>query len=222
MSIVFEQRNSDLQVIESITHGYTTANGSVTRPASPTWHLVISRHNGCSRVFFVGPWQGSGTCRYASDAEILWIQFRIGVYLPLLPPSQIVNQERVMPEGTGRTLLLNGVRYQLPDFENAELFVQRLVRENDLTFDPIVDAVMHDRRVEAAPRTVRHRFLTVTGQSHKHIRQFQRAQQAADWLRNGRSILDVTYELGYSDQPHLTRSLRRFIGSTPAQLSRSD
>jgi AraC-like DNA-binding protein len=32
------------------------------------------------------------------------------------------------------------------------------------------------------------------------------------------SILDTVYQAGYFDQAHLTRSLRRFIGQTPAQL----
>jgi hypothetical protein len=38
-------------------------------------------------------------------------------------------------------------------------------------------------------------------------------------LRHGVSILDTTYELGYLDQPHLTRSLKPWIGHTPAQIA---
>ena len=34
----------------------------------------------------------------------------------------------------------------------------------------------------------------------------------------GVSILDTAYEAGYFDQPHLTRSLKQFIGRTPAQI----
>jgi AraC-like DNA-binding protein len=36
----------------------------------------------------------------------------------------------------------------------------------------------------------------------------------------GDSIADVTHEAGYFDQPHLTRSLKRLIGQTPAVLLR--
>ncbi len=32
------------------------------------------------------------------------------------------------------------------------------------------------------------------------------------------SILDTVERAGYFDQPHLTRSLKRFIGQTPAQI----
>jgi AraC-like DNA-binding protein len=38
-------------------------------------------------------------------------------------------------------------------------------------------------------------------------------------LRQGVSILDTVEQAGYADQPHLTRSLKRLIGQTPAQLA---
>jgi methylphosphotriester-DNA--protein-cysteine methyltransferase len=65
---------------------------------------------------------------------------------------------------------------------------------------------------------VRHRFLQATGLTQGHIRQVERAKRAAELLRQGSSISDTVYEAGYFDQPHLTRSLKRWIGSTPAQL----
>ncbi len=37
-------------------------------------------------------------------------------------------------------------------------------------------------------------------------------------LQQGVSIVDTVDQAGYADQPHLTRSLKRFIGQTPAQL----
>ena len=49
-------------------------------------------------------------------------------------------------------------------------------------------------------------------------RQIERARYATLLLQHGSSILDTTYEAGYFDQPHLTRSLKHFIGQTPAQI----
>jgi methylphosphotriester-DNA--protein-cysteine methyltransferase len=57
-----------------------------------------------------------------------------------------------------------------------------------------------------------------TGLRQNHIRQYKRAQQAARLLQQGVPILDTVYEAGYFDQPHLTRSLKQFIGYTPAQI----
>jgi transcriptional regulator GlxA family with amidase domain len=77
-----------------------------------------------------------------------------------------------------------------------------------------------DEPLEMSPRTVRHRFLQATGQTQNHIRQYERAIKAASLLRHGVSILDTVFETGYFDQPHLTRSLKQFVGHTPAQILR--
>jgi methylphosphotriester-DNA--protein-cysteine methyltransferase len=55
--------------------------------------------------------------------------------------------------------------------------------------------------------------------THSALQQIERARQAAALLEQGLSILDVVCEAGYFDQPHLTRSLKRFIGQTPAQIA---
>jgi len=39
-------------------------------------------------------------------------------------------------------------------------------------------------------------------------------------LMNGQSILGATFDAGYFDQAHLTRSLKQLIGITPAALIR--
>jgi methylphosphotriester-DNA--protein-cysteine methyltransferase len=52
------------------------------------------------------------------------------------------------------------------------------------------------------------------------VHQIDRARRAASLLADGRSILDTTYEAGYFDQAHLTRSFRQLIGITPARLIR--
>jgi AraC-like DNA-binding protein len=63
---------------------------------------------------------------------------------------------------------------------------------------------MQQRRIRASSSTSR------TGP--------QRARHATNLLLEGVSILDVVSRLGYFDQAHLTRSLRRFIGETPTQI----
>jgi AraC-like DNA-binding protein len=44
------------------------------------------------------------------------------------------------------------------------------------------------------------------------------ARYATHLLQQGASILDTVEQAGYYDQPHLTRSLTRLIGQTPAQI----
>jgi methylphosphotriester-DNA--protein-cysteine methyltransferase len=56
--------------------------------------------------------------------------------------------------------------------------------------------------------------------THTLITQIERAQRAARLLECGATILDVVERAGYADQPHLGRSLRRFLGHTPARIRR--
>ena len=60
------------------------------------------------------------------------------------------------------------------------------------------------------------------GVTHSHIRQVARAQRAAALLQHGTSIADAVYALGYYDQPHLNRALKRWIGQTPTELIRRE
>lgn len=84
-----------------------------------------------------------------------------------------------------------------------------------------MDTVLRGRLQGLAPRTVRYRFLRATGLSQSRIRQTERAQQAAILLQRGIPISDAVHEAGYFDQPHLSRSLKKWIGHTPAQILRS-
>jgi AraC-like DNA-binding protein len=69
-------------------------------------------------------------------------------------------------------------------------------------------------------RTIQRRFLHATGLTRGTFEQIERARQAVTFLEQGLSIADAVYQVGYADQPHLTRSLKRFIGQTPAQIIR--
>ena len=93
------------------------------------------------------------------------------------------------------------------------------MREDLLVSDPLVQAVLAGQPPQMSMRTVRRRFLFATGLSYKAIEQIERAKQAAGLLEQGVSLLDTAYQAGYADQSHMTRSLKHFIGYTPAQIA---
>jgi AraC-like DNA-binding protein len=94
------------------------------------------------------------------------------------------------------------------------------MRQELLIHDPMVNLVLQNQaqKLGLAPRTLRQRFLQATGMSKNAFQQIERAQRAATFLRQGISIPDTVHELGYFDQPHLTRLLKRWVGHTPAEL----
>lgn len=220
MGFIVEQRASDSPFVEAVMYGHTASVGTTIRPAECHWHLVLTRYLGESRMLTVGPWTTTGVLSYSQGAEILWIKLRLGAFMPHLPTRYFLNRETILPEAAGNAFWLNSLAWRFPNYENADTFVSRLVREGVLAWDPIVDAVLRHQRSDLSPRTVRHRFARATGLSPYQIHQVKRAQQADRLLRQGVSILDTVEEAGYSDQPHLTRSLKHWIGYTPAQLVR--
>lgn len=218
MSIVYVERSSDSPYVETVMHGRTVSDGSPIRPAEVHWHMVIARQNGETRLLVVGPWTRSGVTHYTAGAEILWIKFKLGTFMPHLPTRDFLDQETILPGAASHSFWLNGSVWLYPDYENADTFVERLAREELLVCDPIVQEVLRGRTQELSLRTVRHRFLQATGLNQSHIYQFERARRAEALLKQGASILDTVYEAGYYDQPHLTRALKRMIGHTPAQI----
>lgn len=218
MTLLVEQRLSDLPSIEAVMQGQTVANGSTIRPAEICWHMVFVRVQGNFHPLVVGPLTTAGFAAWGEDAEILWIKFRPGVFMPHLPFAHLLDRETKLPEGTGHSFWLKSSTWELPTFENVETFIHRLVRDEVLVHDPVVSTVLNDQPHDLAPRTVRHRFQRATGLTQKQIQQVVRAQQAAALLQQGVSILDAIHAAGFYDQPHLTRALRQYVGYTPGQL----
>lgn len=218
MSLIYEERNPDSPYIETITRGWTESDGSAIRPAEVHWHMVFARHEGRLHPFVVGSPKTAGIASWTAGAEVLWIKFRLGAFMPHLAARNYVDSETLLPDASSKSFWLKGAAWQFPDYDNVETFVERLVRDDVLVLDPVVRSALEDQLPDISPRTVRHRFLQATGLSQNHIRQFERAQRAAALLQQGVSIVDTVYQAGYFDQPHLTRALKQFFGYTPAQM----
>ena len=88
-----------------------------------------------------------------------------------------------------------------------------------LVSDPIVQAVLAGHSPELSLRTVRRRFLSATGLTYKALAQVGRAKQTVALLEQGVTLIEAAYQAGYADQSHMTRSLKHFIGYTPAHIA---
>lgn len=222
MTLQVEQRSSESPYIEMVMHGHSLAAGGAIRPAETHWHMVFVRELGNLHPLVVGPWSSAGVATWGAEAEILWVKFKLGVFMPHLSFDHLLDHELRLPAGVGPTFQLKSDHWELPSFENIETFINRLIHDEILVYDPLVGVVLDEEPHDFAPRTVRHRFQRATGLSPKQVQQVTRAQQAATLLRQGTSILDTIYEAGYYDQPHLTRALRQWVGYTPAQIFRAN
>jgi AraC-like DNA-binding protein len=154
----------------------------------------------------------------SDNAEFVGIMFRLGTFLPKLPIAALVDSSIDLPQATGQSFWLNGSVWEVPTFENADVFVNRLVHEELLVHDGIVDTLLQGEISKLSVRTTQRRFVQATGLTHTTVCQIERARYATMLLKQGNSIMDTVFEADYFDQPHLTRSLKHYIGQTPAQI----
>ena len=87
-----------------------------------------------------------------------------------------------------------------------------------LVHDPIVAEALHGDVDGYSTRSLERRVARATGLSRGVTERIRRAERAVELLSQGRPASEVAGRTGYADQPHLTRSLRRFVGQTPAQI----
>jgi AraC-like DNA-binding protein len=219
--VIFEMdvRPSDSPLVEQIWHARSVRSGVFQSTAKVTLMMVVTVRDGKASFTVRGPETMATPLHCDPDGEWIGIELRVGAYMPRLPGNSLVDRDVTLPGASTRSFWLDGSAWQFPDFENADTFVDRLVRQGLLVREPVVEAVLNGQMSDVSVRSVQRRFVHATGLSHRAIRQIERAQSAMALLQRGVSILDTVHEMGYSDQPHLTRALKRWLGQTPAEIA---
>ncbi|HLK01963.1 MAG TPA: helix-turn-helix domain-containing protein [Streptosporangiaceae bacterium] len=222
MGLEIESRPSDSPYIERVWRSSSSEVSRMTSVAIAHWDLVFWQRRGQVRVAIQGPESKASPAPVPEDAAFFGIVFSLGTSLSHLPVSQLVDGSAEIPDATRRSFWLNGSVWHLPDYDNAEGLVRRMVRTGVLIRDPVVAAALAGSPAEVTERTVQRRFVAATGLTRGAIRQIGRARQAAMLIQEAMPAHDVVYRLGYFDQPHLARSLTRYIGRTATQLRDRD
>ena len=218
MTLEIDVRPSDAPLVDCVWRGRSTG-GVLTSVASSHWHLVVSEVGGQVDVSVHGPESRPVTGPLPPEGAWVGIRFRLGVMLQDVAIPHLVDGGMVLPEASRRSFWWQGGTWERPTYENAEGLVERLAREELIGREPLVDDALHGRAGSVSLRTLQRRFYSATGQARRAVRQIEQARRAAVRLREGVTPADVTHELGYYDQPHLTRSMRRYLGGTPAELA---
>lgn len=219
MPLHIEERLSDSPYVERIWRSRSENIDVFTSIASNRFDLVFSRQDGQTDVNLLGPETHASIASVPQDAEFFGILFKVGAFMPHLPVEKMVDNNILLPGAAGQSFWLKGAAWQFPTYDNADTFVNRLVRDGLLFFEPAVDDMLRGHMPSMSLRSIQRRFLRATGLTYNTIVQIERARHATIRLREGGNILDTAYDLGYFDQSHLTKSLKYFIGQTPAQLA---
>jgi AraC-like DNA-binding protein len=219
MILFDEERPSDSPFVERVWRSHSEGTDPFLSIAISHCELVVSRLAGKVTMTVRGPeTKATPVGDSPRDGEWFGILLKLGTHLAHLPTTALADASVTLPTASSKTFWLANSSWQFPDYENAETFIDRLVLSGLLLRDPIVEAASQGQLKELGQRSIQYRFLQATGITQSTARQIERARSATLLLRQGVSIPDTILQAGYYDQPHLTRSLRRFIGQTPAQL----
>ncbi len=220
MFIHFEDRASDSPFVERIFRSRSERAGTFTSIATSQWMMVVTRIRGRLSLTVRGPETQATAADCPAEGEWLGILFKLGTFMPKFPASFLIDRNDVtLPEASSRSFWLDSAAWEYPDFQNMETFVDRLVRDELVRRDALVEAALQGELNERSLRSAQRHFQKITGQTHGTIRQIERVRHATHLLRSGVSILEAVHEAGYFDQAHLIRSLRRFTGQTPTQIT---
>ncbi len=213
---------SDSPFVETIYQARSVGGGSFMSTAASQWEMVFTKQQEKITLSLRGPETKASPAPIPEDADFLGIIFKHGTFMPRLPGSELVDEEIHLPETLKNSFQLFGDTWEFPDFENVDTFVNRLIRKDLVTRDQVIGDVMQGKTRDLSLRSIQRRFLHVTGLTYKSIQKIERARQALSLLQSGVPIPETAYQMGYFDQPHLTRSLKLLLGQTPAQIVKSN
>jgi AraC-like DNA-binding protein len=74
------------------------------------------------------------------------------------------------------------------------------------------------RRVGLSLSALERQFRAAVGASPKRFSRLARLQHVCALWDSGRSLTEIAYAVGYSDQPHMVRDFKLFTGASPEQF----
>ncbi len=194
MDLKADERHSESFFVERVWRNRSEQPGEFISIAVNHSELVITRRRGHSADYPARPETKATKAHVPDDAEFMGVIFKLGTFIPRLPIPTLVDCFIDLPQATSQSFWLNGSVWEVPTFENADTFVDRLVREGMLVHDPLVDTVLQGEVSDLSVRSTQRRFLQATGLTHTTVRQIERARRATLLLKQGTSILDTVFE----------------------------
>jgi hypothetical protein len=218
VALRFETRASDSPWVDTVWTCTSERVVAMTSVATASWGLVFWEWEGRAYAGISGPATRTVAAPVPEGATFAGIDFAVGASLRAVPTTALVDAGVELPDVTRRTFRLDGLRWETPGADDAEALVDRLVRAGAVVRDPLVAEVRRGHCPAVSGRTVERRFRAATGLTPGAVRQIERARRAAVILAAGVPVAEVVSGLGYFDEPHLARALRRYVGRTARNL----
>lgn len=214
MTQIHKSRKSSHPLIETVWQTKNIADGTYLATPDRSWDLITLVHqDGSRQMMLTGQATKPMQVPYKAGTNSVVISFALSTYLPSHPSASLVDSFEILPTVDNTHFRLADHVFAFPSFDDAEVLVDDLLRQGVLKNDPVVDGSQRAH----SDRTVQRHYNETTGLSRKSLEQIERAQQAVILLQKGERPVDAAVDSGYSDQPHLTKSLKKIMGISPTK-----
>lgn len=221
MSFTYEEKKPQSPLVDVMWRTADTTDGTYQAAADGCWDMIFTTlASGEIIVRLSGPSTTTTPVHYKKGNRNIGMRLKQGVYLTHIPVTDAVDTTEVLPMVSDHSFLLGGHVLDVPTYETFDAFVARLEMRGLLGQDPLVKAVLEDLRYGASQRSIQRRFGRAVGMTPTYVAQIERAWKAVELLQSGKPITEIVHELGYADQAHMNRNVKRVTGYTPRQNAR--
>lgn len=218
MSQIHTRRSSPHLLVDAVWTTQNVSDGVYSATPDGSWDLIVLvMPDGAQHMMITGQATKPMDVPYQKDTSSVVISFARGAYIPSYA-GKLVDSFEILPNADAKHFILCGQTFEFPSYEAAEALVEALVESGLLLADPVVYASSNNNTWASSKRSHQRHFAKHTGISEKYFDQIERAKTAVRQLKNGRAPRDVAADVGYSDQPHLARSLKKIMGVKPSDV----
>jgi AraC-like DNA-binding protein len=222
MSFLYEEKASASPYVDVIWQTIDQTDGTYLAAADACWDLVFTTTSTWTRVLLSGPSSRPTPVPYQAGNRNIGVRFTHGTYFTHVEPHSMCDRTIALPMRDRHTFELADRPWPMPAYTEVDQLIDAFDTAGVLAHDAVIDAALRGLETAVSPRSVQRHFTRITGLSPQHVRQISRAREAVARLRTGEAIAEVAYELGYADQSHLTRDVKRLTGYTPGESRRRD
>lgn len=216
MESPYSQRESTSALLAWIWQARPQTSGSYMDLASEFWHIAFLVEHGKTRVVLSGPANKSRPIIYEGGQYYWGFAFKSYVFMPNLPKKQLLNMVIELPVH-GDEFLFGDEWVSFPTYETADIFADILAQKGIIEADEQIAKALEGKG-RMSKRSIQRHLSAATGLSQTKLRQIERARQAFGLLQEGTTLAEVASQTGFTDQAHLTKSLKLLAGQTPAQI----
>lgn len=218
MSQIHTRRESSHPLVDTVWTTQNISDGIYSATPDGSWDLIVLiQPDGSKQMMITGQATKPMDVPYQKGTYSVVISFARGAYIPAYA-GKLVDSFEILSNVDAEHFMLCDKPFAFPSYETAEELVEALIDAGLLLADPVIYAANESNTWAASKRSHQRHFAEHTGVSEKSFEQIERAKSAVRQLQDGKTPRNVAADVGYSDQPHLARSLKKIMGVRPSDV----